>query len=63
MTLASHLYLTLIAFGIQRRKSTVISSRLIITKKIGSGEEDPSMVPLKFFVLELALLVHFLDFS
>lgn len=26
MTLASHLYLTLIAFGIQRRKSIVTSS-------------------------------------
>lgn len=55
MTLASYLYLTLIAFGIQRRKSIVISSSLTITKKIEIGEEDSSIVPLKsFFVPEPA---------
>lgn len=53
MTLASHLQLTLIAFGIQEIKkngSNFISSSLSITQKVGSGKEDPSIVPVKFFV-------------
>lgn len=53
MTLASHLQLTLIAFGIQEIKkngSNFISSSLSITQKVGSGKDDPSIVPVKFFV-------------
>lgn len=42
MTMASYLYLTLTAFGIQRRKSIVTSSRPTVTQKI----EDPSTVLL-----------------